>query len=451
MIQNLFHGIYRGLYEPFCIGALLAILSILFFYIKRRNIWFIAALSAVVFMLAWRIVCNSIMISSRYSAILLFPTLLLVAWLCPKMGVYFRRFFPTKWGGKWKSSFCHLLEAASVIGMMIGCFGQILHFNPYANWFTEVISVYQKNAKSNDILHAQDIRRIAFYARKLNQELQMLAAEDQEPVEILSQQLQQNKNIPGKHYFFFSKKKAHLEPTAEALKLSQQDGTWKILARSFVSRRKNKEFILAQFEPACPNITEWNDKIPALPENDLYKSIGNFEKQLPLQQQKSCEKYFQNLGINQYADLSNRPLPAGWWIGLNVYHKSNPPDVRLRTINPLAGKSSLYIDAINKTAKLNAHYLFENCKIEFFVRPEGKEPALLDLIIFSKNFKTNKFHTQTRLSFRLYPGKTYRIQKSVDLRDFPDGFKNVCPIIQVNGCVTIDQFSIVPEKQQKLN
>ena len=448
-MKHLFLGIYRILYEPFFIGALLAILSILLFYIRRRNIWLIVTLSAAGFMLAWRVACYSIMISSRYSAILIFPTLLLVAWLCPKMGVYFRRFFPAKWGGKWKSPFCHLLEAASVIGMMIGCFGQILHFNPYANWFTEVISVYQKNARPDDIIYTQDERRIAFYTHKTMRELRNIPAEAPKLLNFISLQLQQNKNIPGKHYFFFSKKKAHQEPTPEALKLSQQDGTWKILARSFVSRRKNKEFILAVFEPACPNISEWNKKIPALPENDLYKSIGDFEKQLPLQQQKSREKYFQQLEITEYADLSDRPLPANWWIGLNVSHKNNPPDVRLKTSNPLAGKSSLYIDAINKTAKLNAHYLFENCKFEFFVRPEGKEPALLDLIIFSKNLKTNKFHTQTGLKFRLCPGKTYRIQKSIDLRDFPDGFKNVCPIIQVNGCVTIDQFSIVPEKDNR--
>ena len=43
-MKHLFFGIYRILYEPFCIGALLAILSILFFYIKRRNIWFIVTM-----------------------------------------------------------------------------------------------------------------------------------------------------------------------------------------------------------------------------------------------------------------------------------------------------------------------------------------------------------------------------------------------------------------------
>jgi hypothetical protein len=448
-MKQLIFGIYRILFEPFFIGALLASLSILLFYIKRRNIWFIAASFAAVFMLAWRIVCYSIMISSRYSAILIFPALLLVAWLCTKMGVYFRRFFPSQWGGKWKSPFCHLLEAASVIGMMFGCIGQILHFNPYANWFTDVISVYQQHATPNDIIYAQEPRRVAFYTQRKMQNLQILTFENNEPVEFLSQQLQQNKNIPGKHYFFFSKKKAHLEPTAEALKLSPQDGTWKILARSFVSRRKNKEFILALFKPACPNITEWNEKIPALPENDLYKSIGDFEKQLPHQQQKSREKYFQKLGITKYADLSDRPLPASWWIGLNVYYKNNPPDIRLRTINPLAGKSSLYIDAVNKTASVNAHYLFKNCKVEFYVRAEGNEPTLLDLICYSKNLKLKKFQPQTRLKFRLFPGKTYRIQKVVDLKEFPDGFKNICPIIQVNGCATIDQFSIIPDKSNR--
>ena len=98
---------------------------------------------------------------------------------------------------------------------------------------------------------------------------------------------------------------------------------------------------------------------------------------------------------------------------------------------------------------LSKDYLFENCKVEFFVRAEGKEPSRLDLVICSRNLKNNQYLNQPSEKFLLQPGKIYRIQKSVDLRDFPEEFKNACPIIQVNGCVTIDQFSIVPKKDNR--
>ena len=442
-MKNLVTDIIKILFEPFAVGALMAIISSLLFYRKKCTAWYLALSGAVVFAVAWRIVCFPVMRSSRYSMILIFPALIFLAWFCLKFGVLLRRYWPESWGGDWRNLFCRLLPGLCVIGLSCACLGQILHFNFYGNWLPEIVSVYQKHASSADTLYVQgEERRLAFYAGKPMQSLRLLP--DKPFTEYLPEYLQQKKNIPGKHYFFFVRRKGQPEPTTECLQLSAGDGSWKILARHFTSRRNNKEFILALFEPGCPNIEEWNKPIPAMPAENLYKRIGGFETPLSAQQRKREEVRFKKLGIKEYFDLSQRPLPEGWWLGLYSYHIKHTPDFRLINNHPLAEKYSLRIDSGKNFAGFYAFYVYKSCHFSFFVRNDGTNEAVLHFIIGGRNTKLKKYQENGRLFFHLKPGKTYRISGNVKIEKNPVELRNFCPIFQVKGCVLIDQISLVP-------
>ena len=72
-----------------------------------------------------------------------------------------------------------------------------------------------------------------------------------------------SKNIPGEHYFFFYLKKGETEPNADTMEFDKSSGTWEIVSRYYTARHKKKEFLLARYRPVCPNIEEWQGKIPA--------------------------------------------------------------------------------------------------------------------------------------------------------------------------------------------
>ena len=451
-MKNLVTDIIKILFEPFAVGALMAIISSLLFYRKKCTAWFLTLSGAVIFAVAWRIVCFPVMRSSRYSMILIFPALIFLAWFCLKFGVLLRRYWPESWGGDWRNLFCRLLPGLCVIGLSCACLGQILHFDFYGNWLPEIVSVYQKHASSADTLYVQgEERRLAFYAGKPMQSLRLLP--DKPFTEYLPEYLQQKKNIPGTHYFFFVRRKGQPEPTTECLQLSAGDGSWKILARRFTSRRNNKEFILALFEPGCPNIEEWNKPIPAMPAENLYKRIGGFETPLSAQQQKREEVRFKKLGIKEYSDLTDKLFPYGVWLGMTAADQKNPPVVRLREETALYGKYSLYVDARSprRPAGFNLSYVFKKYSYSFFVRGEGKSHSYFVLRWIQILPHPAKRETVEQAFFEIKPGKVYRIFGKLpkNVRSVPRSY--YCPVLWTTGNLTLDQFSVVPLKENKIS
>ena len=447
MLKYFFHTVPPMLFEALAITALIGFAVLLFLRKKKNPVLFWSLTGVVLFMIIWRQAIHSLMLSSRYSQILIYPCVILSACLCMNTRALFRwSFRKFKFDFPYRKDICKFLPTVLFVSLFFACIGKALHVDFYGNFIKKITTAYQKYADSEDYIHitGKENCRIAWALKRKISDIQIIHDSNQTALSSVSKTVEKFKNIPGNHYLFFFLRKKETEPSAQTMKFDKDSGSWEILERFYTSKRKNKEIILARYRPACPNVQEWNKPIPELPADDLYRSIGNFEKTLPLKTRQDREKYFQKQGLKEYSDLSGRSLPHGWWISLSKYHKKNPPDVRLSDKNPLKGKYSLFINTNNYLIGFNAGYVFKNCKVTFFVRPEGKKPTQMKLLLCSKNFKTNHFKTQKVLLFTLQPGKTYRIQKDVDLSKFPQGFQNLCPIIQLNGCATIDQFSIEP-------
>lgn len=448
MLQYLFHIAPPMLFEALAITMLIGFAVLLFLRKKKNPVLFWSFTGIILFMIIWRLSVHSLMLSSRYAQILIYPCVILSACLCVNTQALFRWIFrKLKLDFPYRKNICKFLPAVLFVSLFFACIGKILHVDPHSNFIEKITNAYKKYADSKDHIHIAESEhnRISWYLKRKISDVHIFYTADDKPIlDSVKRTIDVLKNIPGNHYLFFYLKKKETEPSARTMNFDKDSGSWEILERFYTSKRKNKEIILARYRPACPNVQEWNKPIPELPSNDIFKSVGNFEKALNIQTRRYGEKYFQKQGLKEYSDLSSRLLPNGWWFNLSRYHKKNPPDIRLSNKNPLKGRYSLFINTNNYRIGFNAWYAFKNCKVTFFIRPEGKKPTHVNLHLGSKNFKTNHFKTQKVLLFQLQPGKIYRIQKTVDLSKFPQGFQNLCPTIQLKGCATIDQFSIEP-------
>ena len=447
MLRYLFYTAPQMLFEPFAIAVLISFACILLLRKKKNALLFRSLTGIVLFMIAWRLSIHSLMLSSRYAQILIYPCIILSGCLCLNTQALFCWLFRKfKFDFQYRKDICKFLPTVLFVSLFFACIGKALHVDPYGNFIEKITTSYQKYADPEDhiLITKSEHYRISWALKRKISDVQVIHENNRTALSSVSKTVQGLKNFEGNYYLFFYLKKKEAEPSARTMNFDKDSGSWEILERFYTSKRKHKEIILARYRPVCPNIKEWNKPIPSLPSDDMFKSIGNFEKPLNIPTRKNREEYFKKQELKEYADLSGRLLPNGWWISLNKYHKKNPPDVRLSDKNPLKGRYSLFINTNNHILGFNAGYVFKNCKVTFFIRPEGKKPTLMKLLLCSKNFKANHFKTQKVLLFQLQPGKIYRIQKAVDLSKFPQGFQNLCPIIHLRGCATIDQFSIEP-------
>ena len=72
MLSFLFQSVSGIIFEPLAITLLLWCVLAFGFFRKKNKVLFWFFTGAVIFMLAWRLVCHSVMVSSRYGAFLIY-------------------------------------------------------------------------------------------------------------------------------------------------------------------------------------------------------------------------------------------------------------------------------------------------------------------------------------------------------------------------------------------
>ena len=139
----LFQKIPRGLFEPFAIGAVIGgVCSLLFPRKHGYCFWFFWF--SILYMLTWRLL---IMIaSSRYTSILIYPSVILTAYACFNAGRLVRE---RKW---FRPQNCHWLPYAILGGIILGCLGKALMVKPYEYHREEAYAVIRKELKNEDAL-----------------------------------------------------------------------------------------------------------------------------------------------------------------------------------------------------------------------------------------------------------------------------------------------------------
>ncbi len=447
MWDYLFKNISKILYEPIAVCVIIYLVWTLFFFRKKDKLFYWGFLLTVIFMVGWRLACHKVMLSSRYSALLIYPALIITACLCGKVHPFFRwllKKLHLNFSGK--TQICRFLTVVVFVGLLIACLAKALHLNPYGNYWRKISQTYLKHSNGTGEVHtiSGERNRLTYYAAKQLKEINVLTWKaDELPIDFVKKNVTLVKNIPGNHYFFYYLRKGNVEPTAENMQQELSGGKWQILDRQYLSKRKNKELVLALYQPACPNIEEWNQPIPPMPAKNLCRN-GDFETVVPPAAVKNLEKKYQESGVKGYTDLSDRKLPNFWWFSLGQY-KDDPPDFRLQDNSPLAGKYSLYIDSPNpaRLAYFDGWFYVnsKNCQYEFFIRGEGQKKSTVYFSIVSRNPKIKSKLPLEKIKLVIESGKTYRVRGEIFAKKYPKGW--LCAAFNINGCVLIDQMSIV--------
>ena len=93
MLKYLFYTAPKMLFEPFAIAALISFACILLLRKKKNALLFRSLTGIVLFMIAWRLSIHSLMRSSRYAQILIYPCIILSGCLCLNTQALFRWLF----------------------------------------------------------------------------------------------------------------------------------------------------------------------------------------------------------------------------------------------------------------------------------------------------------------------------------------------------------------------
>ena len=450
MFSYLFQSVTKIVFEPLAVTLLLWCVLAFGFFKKKNKVLFRFFTGAVIFMLVWRLACHTVMVSERYAAFLIYPTIICCACFTFKCAPFFRWLFKKfKWEFSGRNAFCRFIPAAVLIGLTVGCLLKTFRINHYALYTKQAAQFYLKHRQNPGGIYVTDHEygRFSWYAGLKNSEVNLMyIPDDIPPQQTLRNTVELLKNIPGEHYFFFFLDKGMPEPDQESLKLTPDYGSWEIVARYYTTKRKKRELLVARYKPVCPDIQEWQQLIPPLPKGSLHHN-SDFEQTLTPALLKALAVSCKKNQIKGYEDLSERPMPQGWWFSIGKWNANNPPDIFLSDKNPLNGKYSLVIDARppRSYAYCNSWYYFnKRCKYTFFVRGEGDKPSQVRLSVTTRNVKLKKYLAAKRWDFLIEPGKTYRLQGTIPLDTFEKDWQSFTLYIGVRGFVTVDQFTLMP-------
>ena len=450
MLSFLFQSVSGIIFEPLAITLLLWCVLAFGFFRKKNKVLFWFFTGAVIFMLAWRLICHSVMLSGRYGAFLIYPALICCACFTFKCAPFFRWLFKkSKLEFPCRNAFCRFISAAVLIGLTVGCLIKTFRIDPYAKAPMQAAQVYLKHRQGPGELYIEhdNLNRISWYAKIKQSEPRLLYIPDNPPVlPTVRNAVELLKNIPGEHYLFFPVSRGDTRPTQESMKLTPDYGSWEIAAGFYTTKRKKNELLVARYKPVCPDVQEWKHPIPSIPKGNLHYN-GDFEKFLtPAQLKPRADSYKKNQ-VKGYDDILTRRMPSGWSFAIGAWNANNPPDIFLSDKNPLNGKYSLTIDARppRSYAYGNSWYrITKRCKYTLFVRGEGSTPSQVRIGAGTWNPKLKKFRLEKRWEFLIEPGKVYRLHSTIPVDTFEKDWQNFNLQIGVRGYVTVDQLSLVP-------
>lgn len=419
MMEYLLQSLPRILFEPLAVGAFLWIITSLFLFRRKRKPFFLIIALAVCIMLVWRLCLHTLMLSGRYSAFLIYPATIFTVCFCFKLNTICRWLlmrFDKKHIIPCRNLICRIIPWLFMIGLSIAGIVKSLNFNSYDTVLPETCRFYRElpGEKNNPVQVDVDPELFGYYSNTPIKQISRIPKNDKFSIEDqFRNRLKRLKNLPGDHYFFFYLRKKDVEPTVETLGLQPGDGKWEILKRSFVSKRKNKELLLARFTAGCPNMKEWNGPVPSVTAKNNFCVNGDFEQLRPQKQQEARKAALKAMGITVFAGHPEKHLPYAWWLAYGNWFKDKPqPDMYVSAKNPIAGTYSLFVDsgAVRKGAGFASRrvHLKNKTKYSFFVRNESDAPSLV-ILTFVTQKNNNKTWNPDKIFCRIPPGKLYKI------------------------------------------
>lgn len=420
MMEYLLQSLPRILFEPLAVGAFLWIITSLFLFRRKREPFFRIIALAVCIMLVWRLCLHTLMLSGRYSAFLIYPATIFTVCFCFKLNTICRWLlmrFDKKHIIPCRNLICRIIPWLFMIGLSIAGIVKSLNFNPYDTVLPETCRFYRElpGEKNNPVQVDVDPELFGYYSNTPIKQISLIPKNDKISIEDqFRNRLKRLKNLPGDHYFFFYLRKKDVEPTVETLGLQPGDGKWEILKRSFVSKRKNKELLLARFTAGCPNMKEWNGPVPSVTAKNNLCVNGDFEQLRPQKQQEARKAALKAMGITVFDEHPEKYFPYAWWLSYGVWFKNKPqPDMYVSAKNPIAGTYSLFVDSRNavRPTTFNSRYVYlkNGAAYSLFVRNESDAPSLVILTCISRGKDKKMIWHPDKIFCRIPPGKLYKI------------------------------------------
>ena len=448
MIRYFFVAIPSLLFEPAAVVALLGCITTLFFFHKKNNPFFCITLFAICLMFFWRLSLYSIMTSSRYAAVILYPAVIFDVLFCfhvKKFVQWFNlKFFHLN--KSWFRILCTVLPYFLIFCLVVPCIAKTLRHNPYADYRIRLCKALAEEIRGkNFLLYAENdhLGQVAYYTGlDMNVPMSLMDNIDNSVYDSLKRKVEKNKNYMGNVYFVFPQKKGEPEPDAQHLGINPETGRWECIYRGYISRRKNKELVLYRFTPTHPNIEIWDKKIPDISPANLCRN-GDFEQFLSPKEREQRFAYYKKIGASDFYLMPERLFPTQWWLGVGKPIDGHSSKMALTEKYPIAGKYSLELKSDRRYWwGINCSSISkQNCIFSGFIRTESE--SLVDIRLCYWNADKKKTDSIDTYLFRLQPGKTYRFSIPVRMNDFPKKCKHFIIIIQGQGHILLDNVECI--------
>ena len=431
------------LFEPIAVITIVASFAAFIIYYKKHDRLYWIITLTVGYMLIWRLSVHSLIVSSRYASIILYPAIILSAWLICHLNV-FVKYIGDYFRCRNNPFFKELLDripACIVFLLTLACVIKTLHFNPYViNFLQLTSSIHEKDAV---IFADKEESRIFYYSQK--KVTPIVRPENMSVSAYFDNKLPELKNKFEPCYFFIHKPPDEQDVTNECLVRNSKFGSLEFVQRLFTSRRNNKEIVLYRFIPSHPNVEIWDNDIPDLSTKNLCRN-GGFEASASDSRKKYLQDEFRKLNNEIYAS-DKIIFPDYWSFDITYNHSKTPPLLSLTSDSPLSGKCSLLMDSrespfparFHSQALPNSNYSYsgfikcsDECKSEIFINNRFWDPKQQKTIVVNS------------INFVASPGKIYHFKGETSSNLVPNGDAFFFDFITV-GCILIDNIEITAE------
>lgn len=454
MINFFFSKIPNLLFEPIAVTAFLGGISAVVANRKKRNPFFWSIALAICVMCFWRMAAHSLMQSSRYASIFLYPAIIFSIYFCFQTKDYLdqinRKFLKNgiSFPGKLQTAFLYFL----ISGLAIACLIKTLHYSPYTNHTIKICEVLKKEVPGKNFLvytHT-DENRIAYYAGIDYKKVWLLSDKEFNSIhELLKQKLFFSQNFLEEIYVVFYLKKNEPEPDAQNLGIDPSVGKWEYLHREYTSRRKNKEMVLYRFIPAHPNIELWEKSIPEISPDNLYIN-GDFEQVLSGKELEERLDYYTNQHASDFYLTPGRLFPKFWWLGVPQQGSDGrSPEIALTKKQPIDGNYSLEING-NEHGLIGTNSVYipkQDGTLSGYIHALEDSIVLINFNCWRTDQKDSSI--AKRCVFHAAMGNTYRFAIPFHETEVNTNVTSVFTIIQSSDHVLIDNVEFIPDKTDK--
>lgn len=388
----------RILYEPLAVTVLVAI--VLAFYLNWRK-WdrlFLIIAGSIAFMIAWRMGIG--ILSARYASILIYPTVILVAYLFYRVTELFPKIpylcrIPEKYY-PW-------ISRALLAGMLVPCIIKDLRFNHYADFILQscrIIKADTANYQYPVILDlAGETRRLEYYSGVESQTAHGSAV----PKDI--------EKAVGAYRFLHDVIYVVVnERPGEGIALDG-DGKWELISSKFKNNRKRLKFNVYRYAPSP------GDKLrrQAGPEPrsapEFPVSNGDFEKGSLIPPDNLYIRRFRNKGIPFFREACFL-FPDDWsLVGAPGFEEDCDGEVEL-SANAIAGTYSLRMSADTRISIGHADiHRAQSAQLECLVR--GAPGSIFAVAVDAYNPDGGFLGFKIIKKFRIFSGEVYQYRMPV--------------------------------------